>query len=93
MYTFSLVSWLIPRRGHTIFLSLPDAKLALFRKSVIDFHVNVGFSGEGASQVGERIIHTDVWLVIGLHPSRCMLGHDFCFRGADGKTTHNNTNR
>ena len=44
-----------------------------FGKSVIDFHVNAGFSGEGASQVGERIgsiqwlvIHKDVWLVIHL---------------------------
>ena len=62
-----------------------------FGKSVIDFHVNVGFSGEGASQVGERIggfqwlvIHKDVCLVI--HLSRCRLVHDFCLLGADGKT-------
>ena len=62
-----------------------------FGKSVIDFHVNVGFFGEGASQVGERIgsvkwivIHKDVWLVI--HISRCRLVHDFCLLGADGKT-------
>ena len=59
--------------------------------SVIDFRVNVGFSGEGASQVGERIgsfqwlvIHKDVWLVI--HLSRCRLVRDFCLLGADGKT-------
>ena len=62
-----------------------------FWKVFIDFHVNVGFSGEGASQVGERIgsfpwlvIHKDVWLVI--HLSRCRLVHDFCLLGADGKT-------
>ena len=54
-------------------------------------HINVGFSGEGASQVGERIgsfkwlvIHKDVWLVI--HLSLCRLVHDFCLLGADGKT-------
>ena len=29
MNTFSLVSWLIPRRSHTFFLSLPNAELAL----------------------------------------------------------------
>ena len=29
VYTFSLVSWLIPRRSHTFFLSLPNAELAL----------------------------------------------------------------
>ena len=59
-------------------------------KSVIDFHVNVGFSAEGASPVGERVgsfkwlvIHNDVWLVI--HLSRCRLVHDFCLLGADGK--------
>ena len=62
-----------------------------FGKSVIDFHVNVGFSGEGASQVGERVgsfqwpvINKDVWLVI--HISWCRLVHDFCLLGADGKT-------
>ena len=53
-----------------------------FGKYVIDFHVNAGFSGEGASQVGEIIgsiqwlvIHKDVWLVI--HLLRCRLVHDF----------------
>ena len=62
-----------------------------FGKSVIDFHVNAGFSGEGASQVGEIIgsiqwlvILKDVWLVI--HLLRCRLVHDFCLLGADGKT-------
>ena len=62
-----------------------------FGKSVIDFHVNTGLSGEGASQVGEIIgsiqwlvIHKDVWLVI--HLLRCRLVHDFCLLGADGKT-------
>ena len=62
-----------------------------FGKSVIDFHVNAGFSGDGASQVGEIIgsfqcffINKDVWLVI--HPSWCRLVHDFCLLGADGKT-------
>ncbi len=62
-----------------------------FGKSVIDFHVNVGFSGEGASNVGERIgsfqwfvINKDVWLVI--HISWCKLVHDVCLLGADGKT-------
>ena len=29
MYTFSLVSWLIPRLSHTFFMSLPNAELAL----------------------------------------------------------------
>ena len=29
MYTLSLVYWLIPRRSHTFFLSLPNATLAL----------------------------------------------------------------
>ena len=29
MYTFNLVSWLIPRLSHTFFLSLPNAELAL----------------------------------------------------------------
>ena len=63
-----------------------------FGESVIDFHVDVGFSGEVASQVGERVgsfqwlvIHKDVWLV--MHLSRCRLVHDFCLLGADGKTT------
>ncbi len=62
-----------------------------FGKSVIDFHVNVGFSREGASQVGEimgsfkwLVIHKDVWLLI--HLSRCRLVHDSCLLGADGKT-------
>ncbi len=62
-----------------------------FGKYVIDFHVNVGFSGEGASQVGERIgtfhwfvIDKYVWLVI--HLQWCRLVHDFCLLGADGKT-------
>ena len=62
-----------------------------FGKSVIDFHVNAGFYGEGASQVGERIgsiqwlvIHKDVWLVI--HLLRSRLVHDFCLLCADGKT-------
>ena len=89
MYTFSLVSWLIPCQSHTFFLSLPNA--VGFGKSVIDFHVNVGFSGEGASQVCERIgsfqwfvINKEVWLVI--HLSWCRLVHDFCLLGADGKT-------
>ena len=62
-----------------------------FPESVIDFHINVGFSGEGASQVGERIssfqwlaIHNDVWLMI--HLSRCRQVHDLCLLGADGKS-------
>ena len=62
-----------------------------FGKSVIDFHVNVGFSREGASHVIEIIgsfkglaIHKDVWLVI--HILRCRLVHEFCLIGADGKT-------
>ena len=53
--------------------------------------VRLCFSGEGASQVGERVgsfqwivNHRDVWLVI--HRSRCRLVHDFCLLGADGKT-------
>ena len=53
-------------------------------------HVNVWFSGQGASQVGERIgsfqwlvIHKDMWLVI--HLSRCRVMRDFCLLGADGK--------
>ena len=57
----------------------------------MDFHVNVGLSGEGASQVGERIgsiqwfvINKDVWLF--LHISWCRLVHDFRNLGADGKT-------
>ena len=61
-----------------------------FGKSVIDFHIDVGFSGEGASQVGEIIcrfqwlvIHNDVWLVI--HISRCRLVHDLCLLGYDVK--------
>ena len=29
MYTFNLVSWLIPRLSHTFFLSRPNAELAL----------------------------------------------------------------
>ena len=62
-----------------------------FGESVIDFHVDVGFSRESASQVGERVssfqslvIHKDVWLVI--HLSLCRLVQDFCILGADGKT-------
>ena len=62
-----------------------------FWESVIDFYVKVGFSGEGASHVGEIIgsfqwlvIHNDLWLVI--HLSRCRLLYDFRLLGADGKT-------
>ena len=62
-----------------------------FGKYVIDFHINVGFSGEGASQVGERIgsfkwlvIHKRLWLVI--HILLCRLLHDFWLLGAVGKT-------
>ena len=65
-----------------------------FGESVIDFHVDVGFSGEGASQVGERIgtfqwlvIHKDTLLVIHLSRlTRCRLVHDFCLLGADCRT-------
>ena len=96
------MSWLIPRRSHTFchsghyyyyLLLFPESSKCRvgFGESVIDFYVNVGFYGEGASQVGERIgsfqwlvIHKDVWLVI--HLSRCRLVHDFCLLGADGKT-------
>ena len=89
MYTFSLVSWLIPRRPY--FLPESSKCIVVFGKSVIDFHVNVGFSGEGASQVGERIgsfqwfVLTKVWLIM-IHLSWCRLVHDFCLLGADGKT-------
>ena len=76
------------------FLPESSKSRVCFGKSVIDFPVNVGFSGDGASQVRERIgsfqwlvIHKDVWLVI--HLLQCRLVHDFCLLevlGADGKT-------
>ena len=90
MYTFCLV-FLADSSSVPHFLIESSKCRVGFGKSVIDFHVNVGFSGDGASQVGEIIgsfqwlvIHKDVWLVI--HISRCRLVHDFCLLGADGKT-------
>ena len=76
----------------TLFFSESSKCRVGFGESVIDFHVDVGFSGEGAFQVGEQVgrfqwltIHKDVWLVT--HLPRCRLVHDFCLLGADGKTT------
>ena len=90
MQTFSFVSWLIPRRSH--FLRKSSKCRGGFVKSVILFQVNVAFSREGASYVGEIIgrfkwlvIQKDVWLVI--HLPRCRLVHVFCLFFADGKTT------
>ena len=81
MPAFSLPYWLIHRRSHTFFLGLPNAELA-FGKYFIVFNVNVGFSGEGTSQVVGEIIVRFQWLVIRekvsllRHISRCMLVHD-----------------
>ena len=90
MCTFYLVSWLIARLSHTFFTESSKCRVG-FGEYVTDFHVDVGFSGEGASQVGERVgsfqwlvIYKDVCLVI--HLSRSRLVHDFCLIGADGKT-------
>ena len=75
--TFSLVSWLIPRRYHAFFRNLPNAELAL--ESLLLTSTSMLASLEGASQLGELIcrfqwlvIHKDVWLVI--HISRCRQG-------------------
>ena len=90
MYTFIFLGILADSSSVPHFLTESSKCRVGFGKYVIDFHVNVGFSGEGASQVGEIIgslqwlnIHKDMWLVIDL--SRCRLVRDFCLLGADGK--------
>ena len=90
MYTFNLVSWLIPRLSHTFFLSLPNAELAFENMLLTSTSMLASLERMLPRKINESVafsgscIHTCVWLMI--HRSRCTLVHDFCLLGADGKT-------
>ena len=90
MYTFNLISWLIPRLSHTFFPSLPNAELAFENMLLTSTSMLASLERMLPRKINESVafsgscIHTYVWLMI--HRSRCTLVHDFCLLGADGKT-------